>query len=50
MPPSSRLNFSHNPQLPPYLLHFGGSVAERFVENLKVRTDLLTSHLLSSLT
>ncbi|GAA5844290.1 hypothetical protein JCM9279_001756 [Rhodotorula babjevae] len=40
MQPSSRLDFSQDAQLPPYLLHFGGSVAERFIENLKILREI----------
>ncbi|KPV73435.1 uncharacterized protein RHOBADRAFT_55175 [Rhodotorula graminis WP1] len=40
MPSSSRLDFSQDPQLPPYLLHFGGSVAERLIENLKILREI----------
>lgn len=37
MPPKRKLVFTEDPQLPPYLLAFGGSVAERFVGDLQVR-------------
>ncbi|PRQ70885.1 hypothetical protein AAT19DRAFT_11042 [Rhodotorula toruloides] len=36
MPPKRKLVFTQDPHLPPYLLDFGGSVSERFVEDLQI--------------
>lgn len=43
MPPKQKLFFADEPNLPPYLLNFGGTVAERFVEDLQVRLNSLVA-------
>ncbi|BGP65895.1 hypothetical protein NBRC10512_004184 [Rhodotorula toruloides] len=40
MPPKRKLVFTEDPQLPPYLLAFGGSVAERFVGDLQILRNI----------
>ncbi|GEM10952.1 hypothetical protein Rt10032_c13g4969 [Rhodotorula toruloides] len=40
MPPKCKLVFTKDPQVPPYLLNFGGTVAERFVEDLQILRDI----------
>lgn len=40
MPVDAKLDFSDDPDLPPYLLNFCGSVAERHVENLKILREI----------
>ncbi|GAA5821147.1 hypothetical protein JCM11251_001986 [Rhodosporidiobolus azoricus] len=40
MPPKHKLVFTKDRDLPPYLLSFQGTVAERFVENLKILREI----------
>ncbi|GJN94294.1 hypothetical protein Rhopal_007368-T1 [Rhodotorula paludigena] len=40
MAPKQKLAFAQEPGLPPYLLNFSGSPAERFIENLKILREI----------
>jgi len=43
MKPDTKLVYTKDSELAPYLLHFQGSTAERHAENLKVRSFILIS-------